>query len=107
MEVNVNSSLQMASLLIATELKDGRTVPKRTGAVKIKSLKTGLKVDVGSKYVLIDGTLADCSDKTGAVSLGADILEEMTHPLAKYPSDTTAKDRREINAREWIYYHVT
>ena len=83
MEVNVNSSPQMASLLIATELKDGRTVPKRTGAQKIKTNKKGEEIDTGSKYVLIDGTLADCSDKTGAVSLGAEILEEMTHPLAE------------------------
>lgn len=82
-EVNVNSSPQVRDLLIDTELKDGRTVPKRIGTEKIKTNKKGESIDVGKKYVLIDGTLADCSDKTGEVSLNADILEEMTHPLAE------------------------
>jgi len=65
-EVNVNSTPQMRDLLIATEVQDGRVVPKT---------KAG-------KCVLIDGTLAD-KTKTGGVSLNAETLEEMSHPIAE------------------------
>ncbi len=93
LSVNVNSSPQMRALLVATELKDGRTVPKRTGKSRIIQVtKKGVTedIEVGMKYVLIDGTLAECSAKTGGASLNADILEEMTHPL----SDAILKVRK-------------
>jgi len=80
--VNVNSSPQMIELLIATEMRDGTPAPKRIGKEKIVLNKKGEEIDVGQKYVLIDGTIAECSVKTGKPSLNAKILEEMSHPLS-------------------------
>ena len=92
-EVNVNSSPQMRDLLVASELRDGVRVPKRTGKsriIKVNQKGEIVEVEVGLKYVLIDGTIADCSAKTGGATLNADILEEMTHPL----SDAILKVRK-------------
>lgn len=82
-KLNANSSPQMRDMFVATERRDGRLVPKRTGKPKIIKNKKGEEIDIGSKYVLIDGTIADCSAKTGEVTLNADKLREMVHPLAE------------------------
>lgn len=85
-EINVNSSPQVRDLLIATELRDGRMVPKRIGKSKIVKLVRGkeiVDVEVGMKYVLIDGSYADCSLKTGGATLNAEALDGMDHPLAE------------------------